>query len=158
MYLSFSESFHLAQEGWCPWVFSWGRNRCSIIFTIWAAREAPYDSDFLAKNAHKVTLPHFNVFNISTRSYNAIGMNREAGNGNALQYSCLSWADTNHYVHNGPLTMSYSIAWGLYSIPCHKPQWKSIWTRMYPCVSMSHFVAQQKLTQHCKSSILQKNE
>ena len=29
IYLSFSESFHLAQEGWCSWVFSWGQNRRS---------------------------------------------------------------------------------------------------------------------------------
>ena len=75
--------------------FRGDRRDIAYIFTIWAAREAPYDSGFLVKNARKVTLPHFNVFSISTRCYNPIGMNSEAGNGNPVQYSCLSWADTN---------------------------------------------------------------
>ena len=36
-----------------------------------------------------------------------------------------------------------------------KPQWKRIWKRMHTYVWLNHFTVQQKLTQHCKSTILQ---
>ena len=42
----------------------------------------------------------------------------------------------------------------LYSISCDNPQWKRIWKNVYVYIT-DHFAVQQKLTQHCKATILQ---
>ena len=46
----------------------------------------------------------------------------------------------------------------LCSVSCDKPQRRRIRRRMYIGVWLSHFAVQQKLTQHCKSTILQLNK
>jgi len=43
----------------------------------------------------------------------------------------------------------------LYPISWDKPWWKRIQKIMCICIYLSHFDVQQKLTQHCKSTILQ---
>ena len=48
---------------------------------------------------------------------------------------------------------------GLYPIPCDRPEWKGIGKKsvcVCVCVCMYVSLNQQKLTQHCKSTILQK--
>ena len=44
---------------------------------------------------------------------------------------------------------------GLYSICCYNLHGKKIWKRICIHVKLNHFVTHLKLTQHCKSTILQ---